>query len=58
MLSLVNVITSSMGPRREPMTFVTTTAGCINQGPFIEKLDALHRILEKELDYVMVETEE
>ena len=47
-----------MGPRREPMTFVTTTAGCINQGPFIEKLDALHRILEKELDYVMVETEE
>lgn len=58
MLNLVNVIQSSMGPRREPMTLVTTTAGCISQGPFIEKLDALHRILEKELDYVMVETDE
>jgi len=58
MLSLVNVIQSSMGPRREPMTLITTTAGCISQGPFIEKLDALHRILEKELDYICVETDE
>jgi phage terminase large subunit-like protein len=44
-----------MGPRREPMTFVTTTAGTISTGPFIEKLDALHRTLEKELNYVKVE---
>jgi phage terminase large subunit-like protein len=58
MLSLVNVIMSSTGPRREPLLFVTTTAGTISAGPFIEKLDALHRILEKELDYVMVETDE
>lgn len=58
MLNLVNVIMSSTGPRREPLLFVTTTAGCITQGPFIEKLDALHRNLEKELDYVMVETDE
>lgn len=49
MLSLVNVIQSSMGPRREPMTFVTTTAGTISAGPFVEKLDALHRLLEREL---------
>ena len=49
MLSLVNVIQSSMGPRREPMTFTTTTAGTIQQGPFMEKLDALHRTLEREL---------
>lgn len=49
MLSLVNVITSSMGPRREPMLFTTTTAGTISAGPFIEKLDALHRLLEREL---------
>lgn len=49
MLSLVNVIQSSMGPRREPMTFTTTTAGTITAGPFIEKLDALHRTLEHEL---------
>ena len=49
MLSLVNVIQSSMGPRREPMTFTTTTAGTISTGPFIEKLDALHRTLEREM---------
>ena len=49
MLSLVNVVQSSMGPRREPMTFITTTAGTISAGPFIEKLDALHRTLEREL---------
>ena len=49
MLSLVNVIQSSMGPRREPMTFITTTAGTISAGPFIEKLEALHRVLEREL---------
>lgn len=49
MLALVNVIQSSMGPRREPMTFITTTAGTISAGPFIEKLDALHRLLEREL---------
>jgi phage terminase large subunit-like protein len=49
MLSLVNVIQSSMGPRREPMTFTTTTAGTISAGPFIEKLDAPHRLLEREL---------
>ncbi len=49
MLSLVNVIQSSMGPRREPMTFTTTTAGTISAGPFIEKLDALHRTLEREM---------
>ena len=49
MLSLVNVIQSSMGPRREPMTFVTTTAGTISAGPFVEKLDALHRLLKHEL---------
>jgi phage terminase large subunit-like protein len=55
MLNLVNVIQSSMGPRREPMTFVTTTAGTISTGPFIEKIDALHRTLEKELNYVKVE---
>ena len=55
MLSLVNVIQSSMGPRREPMTFITTTAGTISTGPFIEKLAAIHKTLLKELDYEMVE---
>lgn len=49
MLSLVNVIQSSMGPRREPMTFITTTAGTISSGPFIEKLTAIHNSLMNEL---------
>jgi phage terminase large subunit-like protein len=47
---LVDVIQSSMGPRREPLTFTTTTAGRITQGPFIEKLETLHRLLKAELD--------
>ena len=51
MLALVNVIQSSMGPRREPLTFTTTTAGTIQSGPFIEKLSALHQGLLAELDY-------
>jgi len=48
MKMLVDVIQSSMGPRREPLTFTTTTAGRITNGPFIEKLEALHRMLEEE----------
>lgn len=51
MQALVNVMRSSMGPRREPLTFGTTTAGTINTGPFIEMLDGLHRSLLRELDY-------
>lgn len=51
MKMLVDVIQSSMGPRREPLSFYTTTAGRIAQGPFIEKLDGLHLLLEKEIAY-------
>lgn len=51
MKMLVDVVQSSMGPRREPLTFTTTTAGRIQTGPFIEKLDAIHRLLEKELEW-------
>ena len=50
MKMLVDVVQSSMGPRREPLTFTTTTAGRITSGPFIEKLDSLHRLLEMEMD--------
>ncbi len=46
MKSLVDVVQSSMGPRREPLSFYTTTAGCNGEGPFQEKLDGLHRLLE------------
>ncbi len=51
--SLVNVIESSMGPRREPMTFISTTAGTITAGPFIDKLDGLKKMLERELELQM-----
>lgn len=47
---LVSVIESSMGPRREPMTFISTTAGIISAGPFIDKLDGMERMLLQELD--------
>ena len=40
-----------MGPRREPLTVTTTTAGRITSGPFIEKLESLHRLLEMELEW-------
>lgn len=48
---LVDVVTSSMGPRREPLVFTTTTAGRVLSGPFIEKLESLHALLMKELEW-------
>jgi len=51
MMNLVNVMRSSMGPRREGLTFGTTTAGTITQGPFIEMLNGLHEELLRELDF-------
>ena len=47
---LVSVVESSMGPRREPMTFISTTAGIIQAGPFIDKLQGIKHLLEKETD--------
>lgn len=47
----INVCQSSMGQRRQPLTFGTTTAGTITTGPFIEKLAVLHSMLEREHDY-------
>lgn len=51
MKRLVDVVESSMGPRREPLTVTTTTAGRITTGPFMEKLESLHRLLEREMDW-------
>ena len=51
MMAHVNVCQSSMGQRRQPLTFGTTTAGTITTGPFIEKLEVLHKILLQELKY-------
>lgn len=51
MMGLVNVMRSSMGPRREGLTFGTTTAGTISAGPFIEMLKGLHSSLLRELAF-------
>ena len=52
MFALVNVMRSSMGPRREGLTFGTTTAGTIASGPFPdEMLPGLHNNLLMELKY-------
>lgn len=51
MLAHINVCQSSMGQRRQPLTFGTTTAGTITTGPFIEKLAAMHALLEEEHKY-------
>ncbi len=47
----VSVIESSMGPRREPLTIITTTASLIQSGPFMEILNALHQMLKMEILY-------
>jgi phage terminase large subunit-like protein len=42
---LVSVVESSMGPRREPMTFISTTAGINTTGPFVDKLTGIKQLL-------------
>ena len=49
MKRLVDVIESSMGPRREPLSVTMTSAGRITEGPFIQILDGLHAMLEREV---------
>ena len=49
--ALVSVIESSMSPRREPLTFISTTAGIVKTGPFIDKLQAIEIQLKDELEY-------
>ena len=51
MLDLVSVVQSSMGPRREPLTVITTTAGYAVNGPFRNQLDIMQSMLETELTY-------
>lgn len=46
---LVSVVESSMGPRREPLTFISTTAGVIQHGPFVDKLAAIKQSLLQEV---------
>jgi phage terminase large subunit-like protein len=50
MLDLVNVVQSGMGPRREPLTVTTTTAGYAVNGPFYLKLESIKKELRKEVE--------
>jgi phage terminase large subunit-like protein len=45
---LKNVLTSSMGPRREPLTLIITTASEVLDGPFAHELDGVMRVLRGE----------
>lgn len=47
---LKNVLTSSMGARREPLTVVITTASEVTDGPFAHELEGVKRILEGEVE--------
>ena len=47
---LVSVVQSSMGPRREPMTVTTTTAGNITAGPFLDKYTGMKAALAEEVE--------
>lgn len=50
MANLVNVVRGSMGPRREPMTVITTTAGREKNGPYQIKLQGIEESLTSEMD--------
>lgn len=47
---LKNVLTTSMGPRREPLTVITTTASDVVDGPFAHELDGVKSVLRGEAD--------
>jgi len=42
---------SSMGPRREPLRLITTTAGHAINGPFQNELENLKKLFEQELSF-------
>ena len=46
--ALKNVLTTSMGARREPLTVVTTTASDVVDGPFAHELEGVLRVLRGE----------
>lgn len=50
MANLLQVVKGSMGPRLEPLTVITTTAGRVTEGPFEIKLRGIKEDLLKEMD--------
>lgn len=47
---LKNTLTTSMGPRREPLTVVITTASEVVDGPFAHELEGVQRVLRGEAE--------
>lgn len=47
---LKNVLTTSMGPRREPLTIVITTASDVVDGPFAHELEGVKKVLRGEAE--------
>ncbi len=47
---LKNVLTTSMGPRRSPLTVVITTASEVVDGPFAHELDGVLKVLRDETE--------
>lgn len=47
---LKNVLTTSMGPRREPLTIIITTASDVVDGPFAHELDGVLKVLRGEVE--------
>lgn len=47
---LKNVLTTSMGPRREPLTVIITTASEVVDGPFVHELEGVKRVLRGEAE--------
>lgn len=47
---LLQVLTSSMGVRREPLTVIITTASRVEDGPFAIELENAKKVLEREYD--------
>lgn len=47
---LKNVLTSSMGPRREPLTVIITTASDVVDGPFVHELEGVKMVLRGEIE--------
>ncbi len=47
---LKNVLTTSMGPRREPLTVIITTASDVVDGPFAHELDGVKKVLRDEVE--------
>ncbi len=47
---LKNVLTTSMGPRREPLTIIITTASDVVDGPFCHELEGVQKVLRGEAE--------